>query len=422
MTQPSFGLIGLNYRSASVSIREQLSLDKDALSALAANASGELGGLAVLDTCNRVEFYGESLTSAPVLDSMRSLLSKVVPLEKYDAYVYELEGMEAARHLAQVAAGLDSMVLGEPQILGQVGHALQWSETHDLAGSVLNAVFHSALTIGKRARQETTLGRRPVSVASVAVDRMRREASPLDQRHVAILGLGETGQLIAKILGKETLHQLTFINRDMARVQELADEACAQAVSVEALRETIKTTDVLVCATNAPHTVIEPAHIESRHDRPLLLIDLAVPRDVDPDVALLPNVQLINVDALRTGVDASLSERRSQVPQVETILEEELSLLKGHLKTMAIEPLIGAIRQKAENLRQAELNRLIQELEPISPEQASKLHYFSCALINKLLHEPTRQLRHHVAHNGDVEQTAGLVRNLFAVTEPVHDE
>lgn len=417
MTERSFGLIGLSYRAASVSVREQLSLDAEALTELAAVSEGQLCGLSVVGTCNRVEFYGESQTDAPAVYSLRAALSRVVPLNAVAPYLYEAEGMEAARHLARVAAGLDSMVLGEPQILGQVGQALQWSETRNMAGEVLATVFKSVLTTGKRARQETALGRRPVSVASVAVDRMRRAAGPLSRRHVAILGLGETGQLVAKILKNESVKQLTFINRDPERAQELARQACAQAVPLEELRETIRSADVLVCATNAPHTVIEAIHIGPRDQRPLLLIDLAVPRDVDSDVGLLPDVELINVDALRQGVTLSLSERRAQVPHAEAILEEEMSLLEARLRTMAIEPVIGDIRRRAETIRQAELQRLMQELDPVSPEFARKLDYFSHSLINKLLHEPTRQLRHHVAHNGDAQHTAGLIRDLFAAAE-----
>ena len=417
MKQPSFGLIGLSYREAPVSVREQLSLDADALSRLEADVRGLLIGLAVVKTCNRVEFYGESQTDEPAVASLRAALSGIVPLTAFESYLYEAEGMDAAHHLARVAAGLDSMVLGEPQILGQVGEALQRSEMCNLAGEVLGKVFQSVLTTGKRARQETALGRRPVSVASVAVDHIRRVTGPLHGCHVAILGLGETGQLVAKILNGDSIGQLTFINRDPRRAQELALQACAQAVPLEELRQTIRVVDVLVCATNAPHTVIEPAHIGPRDRHPLLLIDLAVPRDVDPEVATLADVTLINVDALRQGVDVSLSERRTQVPYVEAIVEEEMTLLGARLKSMAVEPVIGDVRRKAEAIRQAELQRLMQELEPISPELARKLDYFSHSLINKLLHEPTRQLRHHVAQNGDAEHAAGLIRDLFAVAE-----
>lgn len=422
MTQQSFGLIGLSYRAAPVSVREQLSLDAQAMSELAVRSRGKLRGLAVLATCNRVEFYGECHENALAVESLRRALSEIVPIEAFTSYLYEAEGMEAARHLARVASGLDSMVLGEPQILGQVGQALQWSEAHDITGNVLRTVFQSVLVAGKRARQETALGRNPVSMASVAVDRIRREAGPLGKQHVAILGLGETGQLVAKILGNESVGQLTFINRNPERSQELARQACAQAVPLEELRATIMGADVLVCATNAPHTVIETSHIGSRDHRPLVLIDLAVPRDVDPDVGSLPRVKLINVDALRSGVDASLSKRRSQVPQVEVILEEEMVRLASRLKTMTIEPVIGDVRRKAEAIRQTELQRMVEELGPVSPELIRKLDYFSHSLINKLLHEPTRQLRQHIANNGDAEHTASLIRRLFALAESVQNE
>ena len=420
--QQSFGLIGLNFKAAPVAVREKLSLDSQGLSELLENSKGILSGLSVLATCNRVEFYAEIRPGLPVMDTIRSVIATVVALDDVEIYVYEKTDMDAAHHLGRVAAGLDSMVLGEPQILGQVAEALQWSETNGMASSRISAVFQMALTAGRRARQETALSRKPVSVASVAVEWMRRKIGGLEDQHIAILGLGETGGLVAKILQNEPIGQLTFVHRNSERAIELAAQACADAVPLEELKATIRAADILVCATNAPHTVIDATHIEPRGQRPLLLIDLAVPRDVEQSVGAHPNVCLVDVDALRTGVDESLAERHAQVPQVEAILDEELGQLKGRLKILAIEPVIGDIRRIAEDLRKAELNRILDRVESLTPELERNLEYFSHSLINKLLHVPTRQLRHHIVQNGDAEHAASMLRRLFALADPVPNE
>ena len=423
MTQESFGLVGLSYKAASVSVREQLSLSSCALTSLRQDACDTLSGFAVLSTCNRVEFYahGEAQQQT-VVETLRTLLSRTVSLERFKPYLYEKTGEDTARHLARVAAGLDSMVLGESQILGQVGRCLQVSKAHGLASPLLTGVFQTALRAGKRVRQETALGRKPVSIASVAVNCIRRKVGPLHSQHIVILGLGEIGILVVKILQKEKVGQLTFVNRSAERAEALAENTCAQAVPMAELRAAIEQADIVVSATNAPHLVIEPEHIQSRGDRALLLIDLAVPRDIDIHVAALPNVVVMNVDDLRAGVEASFTQRRAQVPYAHAIIEEELDKLKRDLKAMAIEPVIVGLRRKAESIRQGELARALHELGPLSPEDTRQLEYFSHSLVNKLLHEPTRQLRHNMAMNGEAERASGFVRKLFALTELEADE
>ena len=302
MTDPSFGLIGLSHKQAPVAVRERLSLLGPDAAHLMQRARSVLCGFATLATCNRVEFYGHAMDEANVCQVLKKLVGEVLDMDRMGPYMYELSGADAGRHLARVASGLDSMVLGESQILGQVAASLRTAETNAFASPLLVATFQTATRAGKRARQETALGRKPVSVASVAVDCMRQQAGPLAKRNVVVLGLGEMGGLVAKLLSRDKPRQLVFVNRNPEKAAKLATQACASAVPLDELREAIAQADILVSTTDAPHLVIEPTHIEPRTERPLLLIDLAVPRDVDPLVAEMPHVRLMDVDDLRVGV------------------------------------------------------------------------------------------------------------------------
>lgn len=413
MTDYSLGLIGISHKAAPLAVREHLALPPHARSQFFAKARASLNGLAVLSTCNRVEFYGHADGRGSADEALQFLLNTSFDLSSAHPYLYRKRAGEVPRHLMRVACGLDSMVLGEPQILGQVSACLRSAETASLASPKLNAIFQAAVKAGKRARKETALGRFPVSVASVAIDRIRVEAGPLNHLHVAVLGTGEMGSLAGKILRKEVTARLTFVNRSLERAEALAADACAQAMPLEELRAAIAQADVLISATDAPHLVVETEHISPRTDRPLLLVDLAVPRDIDPAVNQLPNVKLLDVDHLRTDIAQSKAARQAEIPQVEEIIERELDLLDRRLRTLEVEPIITGLRQKAESIRQAELARTLAALGPLDPQVVQQLEHFSTALVNKLLHEPTLRLRKDAEDDGNPELDSHIIRRLF---------
>lgn len=413
----SFGLVGLSYKRAPVAVRERLSLQAPAATHLMQRARSILCSFTTLATCNRVEFYGQALNEADVCQALKQLLAETVDMDRIGPYMYEMNGKNAARHLARVASGLDSMVLGEPQILGQVADSLQAAEAEAFASPLLISTFQAATKAGKRARQETALGRKPVSVASVAVDCMRQLVGPLSERTVVVLGLGEMGGLVAKLLSRDQPGRLVFVNRNPEKAEALATQACASAVPLAELREAIAQADIVVSTTDAPHLVIEPAHVLPRDEHPLLLIDLAVPRDVDPEVAEVPGVRLMDVDDLQSGVRDSISKRRAEVPKVEAIIEEELLQLESRMRTLAVEPVIADLRRKAESIRKEELARALSEMAPLTPEAEERLEYFSQQLVNKLLHDPTRQLRNKAMQNGSAANASSMIQELFALPQ-----
>lgn len=417
MADPSLGLIGLSYKAAPVDIRESLTLLPQQKLDFFDAARASFDGLAVLSTCNRVEFYGHVSGSEPATDALQSLLCRSFDFSTAESYLYSKQTTDVVRHLMRVACGLDSMVLGESQILGQVHDCLQSSEAASLASPELTTVFKAAIKTGKRARSETALGKFPISVASVAIDRILLEAGPLDDLHVAVIGTGEMGSLAAKVLRKKTIGKLTFVNRYPDRTKELVVDSCAQAVPIEELREAVSNADVVISATGAPHIILGPEHITPRKSRPLLLVDLAVPRDIDPFLNELPNVTLLDIDHLKNGIARSKAARQAEVPQVEKIIEKELGILDQRLQMLKIEPVITALRKKAETIRQSEFSQTLEELGPLDTQVVEKLEYFSNALVKKLLHDPTLQLRH-----GNPELDPHTIRQLFGLQESTSDQ
>lgn len=416
--------LGLSHRTAPVAIREQLSFAPEVIEQTLRHVreGSYFEEFAILSTCNRIEFYGCPAVphQTDFFSAILALIAKTpgVDLSVLMPYFYRHETVEAAHHLCRVAAGLDSMVLGEPQILGQVGTALRLSEAHGLAGPVLTALFQTALKAGKRARAETALNRNPVSVGSMAVDLARRVLGSLADVRATVVGAGEMGQLVVKILKSRKVGHLTVVNRSAARAVSLAQRMRCAAAPLHQLPAQLAASDVVISTTQADHVLIEAAQVAAalrgRADRPLALIDLAVPRDVDPAVADLENVLLFDIDQLRVEVAASLEERRKEIPQVEALIAEELDRLVTRLCETAMEPVIAGLRRKAEAIRRQELERALRTMEALDDETVEQLHFFSRALVNKLLHDPTVRLRRG-AVNGEAEQYAALVRSLFSL-------
>ena len=417
MTNQSLGLVGLSYKAAPVHIRETLTLLPKQRSEFFAEARTFLDGLVVLSTCNRVEFYGHAKGSGYAMESLRSFLHNSFDLSASQSYLYYKQTEDVSRHLMRVACGLESMVLGESQILGQVNESLLSSEAALLASPELRTVFRAAVKAGKRARKETALGEFPVSIASVAIERILLETGSLRDLHVAVIGAGEMGNLVGKILRKKSIGQLTFVNRNPERIKALEVDACVQALPIEELREAVSCADIVISATDAPHMVLGPEHISPRKNRPLLLVDLAVPRDIDPFLNELPQVKLLDIDHLKHDIAQSKAARKAEVPLVEKIIERELDILNQRLQMLKVEPVIASLRQKAESIRQTELSRTIEALGPLEAPVVERLEYFSNTLVKKLLHEPTLHLRH-----GNTDLDPHTIRKLFGLPESASDE
>ena len=408
--------LGLSHHRAPVAVREALCLSPAAQSKLHAGATG-LRGFALLSTCNRLEFYVERDPHDE--RSLRSAIIDLMPpnhgsyLEDAHSYIYEHSGPEAARHLARVAAGLDSMVLGETQIQGQVQESFRQSVDHGKASTALSATFQAALKAGGRVRQETALSRNPVSVASVAVDLVRKTRGSINGLRVAIVGAGEMGRLTAKILRNDDVKQLIILNRTESRALDLAETMGGEVRPLAALEHVLHEVDAAFFTTRGDGSLLEVSFGTNR-EAPLMLMDLGVPRNVGPSQPENPSVRVFDMDHLRSVVDDSLALRRAEVPRAAAIVEEEVEALEHRLRALAVEPLIKGLRLKAETLRQEELSRTIGKINGLGPGEEERLRHFSQTLVNKLLHEPTTRLRERAA-TGDTSTEADVLRELFAL-------
>ncbi len=398
--------LGLNHRTAPVEIRERLAFGEEAVrAALARIGCGELrpdsvSEMVILSTCNRVEVY--AVAPQPAFAELEAFLSEARGVETgaFHTHLYRLLDKDAVHHLFRVAAGLDSMVIGEPQILGQVTRALELARGQGTVGSLLSRLFQAAIHAGKRARTETAISHNPASVASVAARLAARLTPDIPQAQVVVLGAGEMAELVVESLRKQGAQRILVVNRTLERARLLADRWHGQAATFEQMEQALAQADIVITSTGAPHTLIHPPIVEAimaqRPDRPLTFIDIALPRDVDPAVNDIPFVAVHDLDALQTYLETSLEARAHEIPHVERILAEEEARFLDFLRSLDVIPLIAELRQTAEAIRQAELEKTLRRLGDLSEHDRKRLDAMTQAIVKKLLHHPITYLRRSV--------------------------
>ncbi len=426
--------LGLSHQTAPVALREQLSCSVKDLMGSAAGGAKEstLSGipeLALLSTCNRLEIYARieinPHATRGILAS-RLALARGVRIAELDSHLYYLQGREAAEHLFRVATGLESLVLGEPQILGQVNETYMSAVSAKSAGPTLTALFRAAIRAGKRARSETGIGSKPASIPSVAIAKAQQIAGDLRGRRPLVVGMGEMGQLALKSLKSRGVERISVANRSSVAAEAFAEGCKGNAYTMAELARALADADIVISATAAPHIIISLEMVKQamaqRGHKPLVLVDIAVPRDIDPAVAVIPGVHLFDLDDLNGGLDETLAARQREVPKVEEIIDEEMLAFQEDLCEITIRPVIAGLYQKAEFIRQRELQRTLRFFENADQETLERFQLFSRSLVNKLLHDPTVRLK-EVAANGEVELYADAVRHLFSLeVEAVADE
>ena len=420
-------LTGLSHKTAPIEIRERLDFSPTALrSALThfdethhqAHLEDVKEGV-ILSTCNRMEVY--ALVRDPEIagEAIVNLLSRscgTAP-DLFAQHLYMSQNETAIRHLFRVACGLDSMVLGEPQILGQITDAYEAALSQGAAGTVLAALFRAAIHAGKRARTETRIGINPASISSVAAGLAQNLLGDLSQRQVLLIGAGEMGAVAVRALLKRGVSNIIVANRTFQNAEQLAHEWGGKAITFQQLPVALIEADIVITCTGAPHTILNREYIEpvmaARSERPLFLIDIAVPRDVDPDVTGVPNVHLHDIDDLQGQADDNVKERELEIPRVEAIVDEEVSQFLDWLASLDVVSTITGLRGQIEELRQRELERLFNRLDLDEREQ-ELVATMSYRLVNKILHEPTLRLKQEAA-NGNGAAYISAVHHLFGL-------
>ena len=417
--------LGLNHHTASVGLREQLVFTPHRLEASLARlgcgqeyTTNQIRELVILSTCNRVELY--AATTTPFFEALESFLSETqnIPVSEFSQFLYRLQDEDAVRHLLGVAAGLDSVVLGEPQILGQVTDAYAVARRHGSVGKILSRLFQTAIYAGKRARTETAIGHNPASIASVAVNLILESVPYLMDAKIMVLGAGEMAELAVEALRKRGSHQIVVVNRTLQRAQELAQRWDGQAAALETLLELLPDTDIVITSTGAPHTIIQPSMVqkamEQRSNRQMVFMDIAVPRDVDTEVGAIPGVCLFDMDTLSERLENSLARREAEVPQVKEILAEEQADFMDFLAALDVVPIIVEMRDRANAIRQAELEKTIRRIPDLPPDAQQHIDALTKVIVNKILHSPTARLREE-ANGPNAVDYADIARGLFGL-------
>lgn len=394
-------LLGVSHRTAPVELRERLDFSSRdvgaAVESLSARASSAES--VVLSTCNRSEIYvvGEDLVRARA--EIVAFLSEYhqLPSEAFSPHLFAFDDVAAARHLFRVASGLDSLVVGEPQILGQVKSAFQAASERRCTGPLLTKTFHWAFGVGKRVRRETTLGEGAVSVSFAAVSLARKIFGRLNGRRVLVVGAGEISTLTAQHLRSQGVAEIVITSRTTAHADELAAEVGGRSVPWTNLRPAIANADIVLTATGSQRPIITREDIETGHGRkraePLFIIDVAVPRDVDPAVGEIEQVFLYNVDDLQGIVQENIARRGAEIARAEAIVDEEVARFTAWQRSRRAVPTVVALRQRFEDIRRAELRRLESRLTGFSPEERARVDEVTRLIVEKLLLEPTEQLK-----------------------------
>jgi glutamyl-tRNA reductase len=414
--------LGINHQTAEVSTREKLAFDinqtKSFWEALRKETERKVDELVVLSTCNRVEIY--AVSEQPFFAELEKTLVELRDISGKDIghLFYRLVDEQVISHLLRVSSGLDSMVLGEPQILGQVTEAYQTGLEIGSCGKMLSKLFQSAISTGKRVRTETDISKNSMSVSSLAAQVTEQIVGNVSDSQITLLGAGEMAELAIEALKKRGANKFIVISRTINSACTLAQKWDGHAGTMENLAGALENTDILLTSTSAPHTIIHRSLIEgimaNRPNRPLVIIDIAVPRDVASDVKDIAGVSLFDIDRLNQGVVKAVESRESEIPKVEKIIDEEYLTFKEYFGSLKVLPVIAGIRQQANAIRQQELEKALRQLDGIDPKQQERIKALTHAIVQKILHEPTIRLRQE-ANGPNGEKYAVAVSELFGL-------
>jgi glutamyl-tRNA reductase len=416
--------IGISHKTASVELRECLAFDNEQAVRLASDlrARPDVAEALVLSTCNRVELYLYAANVERVRSQVVARLASIAGAGagELETVSYVLAGASAVGHLFRVAASLDSLIVGEAQILAQIKTAHTQAVEGGCTSVVFNRLFRHALEVGKRVRTETAIGERPVSISSAAVELARQVLGKLEKHTVLILGAGEMSELTATHLVAQGIKKIFVSNRTFSAGQELAERFGGSAVNWDRLDEHLALADIVISSTAAPHYVVTRAQVERamqvRKRRPLFFIDIAVPRDCDPEINHIDNAFLYDIDDLQAIVDRNKGEREKEAARAEAIVAEEVEVFEKWLAGLEVVPTIHQLRAEVEAIRATEFDRIARRLGDLDEATLEKVKALSVGLVNKILHEPTVRLKEIAAHE-DAYVYVEALRRLFGLRD-----
>jgi glutamyl-tRNA reductase len=416
-------LVGLNHRTAPVDVRERLSISNAQLPAVLAaiRSVPSVDGAAIISTCNRVECI-ISAASEDVIDAAVTWMTEVgnATRAELEKHLYVLRAEDVIRHMFRVASGLDSMVIGEPQIGGQMRAAFLAAQAAKTLDGLLERLFEETMRVAKKVRTETGIGEHAVSVPYAAVELAKKIfGDDLKDLRALLLGAGEIGELTAEHLAGLGLKQIFVANKTYERAESLAKRFCGEVIRFDAIESELETCDIVIASTGAPHYVITPEQVRRalavRKFRNLFLIDLAVPRNIDPAISEIDGAYLYNIDDLQHVADANLELRHKKAEQAEQIVTREVDTFRSRLLEQDAVPTILELQKRLEEIRAGELEKCLRKLGPISTDQRQAIEMLSTQMVNKILHYPIIRLKDAKAEPQERESIRQTIRKIFGL-------
>jgi len=417
-------LVGLNHRTAPIEVRERLSFDDSAAGAFlgAVREVPSIRGASLLSTCNRVESMVSCADEGAIEDLVNLMIGRSeLRREEVEKHLYIFRNAEVIRHLFRVASGLDSMILGEPQIGGQVRASYQFALSNRTLDPILTQLYETTLRVAKRIRTETGIGEHAVSIPFAAVELAKKIFGDLEGLQILLIGAGKMGELTAQHLQGFGLKKVFVANRAYQRATELAERFEGQAIRFEEMDEHLATCDIVITSTAAPHFVLGPEQVwealESRRRKSLFLIDLSVPRNIDPAVSEVEGAYLYNIDDLKEVADSNRQKRADKAVDAENIVEKEVENFLRRLAAHDAVPTIVELQSRLEEIRKGELDKCLRRLGPITAEQQQAIEIFSSSIINKVLHYPILRLKETAAASQPEERETvrQTIRKIFGL-------
>lgn len=421
--------VGFNYKSAPVEIREKLTFSEQDMgnAMLLLNTQKSILENVIVSTCNRTEIYAVVDQVHTGRYYIKQFLADWFQLDKeeFSSYLRIVESDGAIEHLFKVAAGIDSMVVGETQILGQVKQAFLTAQRMKTTGTIFNELFKQAITFAKKAHRDTAIGEHAVSISYAAVELAKKIFGDLQNKHIVIFGAGKMGELAVKNLYGSGATKITMINRTFEKAVELAEKFNAKAERNENLLEVMQDADILISSTGSDSVVITKEMIEpiqkKRKGSPLFLVDIAVPRDIDPAISKLDSIFLYDIDDLQHIVDQNLAAREQAAETIELMLEAEIVQFQEWLQTLGVVPVISALRQKALAIQADTMESIERKMPNLTVREKKVLNKHTKSIINQLLKEPLTQAKEFAADK-DSDEKLALFMNIFGISDQVQVE
>lgn len=416
-------VVGLSHKTAVVEVREKVAFAPTQMEKPLRQLVDlpDITEAVIVSTCNRVEVYVTTRDIAGGIARVKRFLADYhqLDLDMLENHLYAHHGEDAIRHVFRVASSLDSMVVGEPQILGQIKTSYGYAAEFKSSGIILNRFLHKAFSVAKRVRTETKIASSAVSVAFAAVELARKIFNDLSDKTVMLIGAGEMCELAAKHFLNNGVRGLMVTNRTFERAEKLADEFQGKAVRFDELFDQLHKADIILSSTGAPHTIIGARDLDEvmrrRKHKPMFFIDIAIPRDIDPGVNDVDNVYLYTVDDLQEVVQANLAQRAEEAQKAEEIVNQEIGQFFKWLSSLEVTPTIVALRGKFDEIRKAELEKTLANWKDLPPDAQKRLEACTMAIMNKLLHPPTNLLKKG-GQGGRTDLYVDAVRNLFELS------